>query len=370
VEPVIARVRELAPAARLYAYGLYAPMNADWLRGLGVETTLGGEFEAGLVELVEGRDARAGIERLDFVVPDRAGLPSLERYAALRVRGENKVAGYTEASRGCKHRCRHCPIVPVYDGVFRVVRREVVLEDIRRQVEAGAQHITFGDPDFFNGTGHAIPLVRALHARHPLLTYDVTIKIEHLLRHRDLLPILRQTGCALVTSAAESIDDAVLERLAKGHTRADFFAAVRLMREAGLALAPTFVTFTPWTSRQGYRELLEAISELQLIDAVAPIQLAMRLLIPAGSRMLELEDVRRLVGDFNPAKLAYPWRHPDPGVDELCASLQTLIRREEPRGTSRTDIFAMIWKHAIGRPPDFGLVSRAAVPYLTEPWYC
>ncbi|MGH9658404.1 MAG: CUAEP/CCAEP-tail radical SAM (seleno)protein, partial [Bryobacteraceae bacterium] len=68
VEPVVARVRELAPAARLYAYGLYAPMNADWLRGLGVSTALGGEFEAGLVELVEGRDARAGIERLDFVV--------------------------------------------------------------------------------------------------------------------------------------------------------------------------------------------------------------------------------------------------------------------------------------------------------------
>ena len=78
----------------------------------------------------------------------------LEKYARLTMPdGRTRTVGYTEASRGCKHLCRHCPIVPVYDGVFRVVDRDVVLEDIRQQVAAGAQHITFGDPDFFNGTG-------------------------------------------------------------------------------------------------------------------------------------------------------------------------------------------------------------------------
>ncbi len=72
----------------------------------------------------------------------------------------------------------------------------------------------------------------------------------------------------------------VLEKLAKGHTRADFVTAVRLMREAGLTLSPTFVTFTPWTTRAGYRELLELLLDLDLVDQVAPIQLAIRLLIP------------------------------------------------------------------------------------------
>ena len=58
------------------------------------------------------------------------------------------------------------------------------------------------------------------------MTYDVTIKIEHLLRHAELLPRLRDTGCAFVTTAVESVDDDVLAKLEKGHTRDGFRAAV------------------------------------------------------------------------------------------------------------------------------------------------
>jgi len=137
--------------------------------------------------------------------------------------GVRRTVGYTEASRGCKHLCRHCPVVPVYQGHFRVVQRDVVLEDIRRQVAAGAQHVTFGDPDFFNGFGHAAELVRTFGREFPGVSYDVTIKVEHLLRHADFLPVLRDTGCAFVVSAVESVDDYVLQHIFdKGHTRADF----------------------------------------------------------------------------------------------------------------------------------------------------
>jgi radical SAM superfamily enzyme YgiQ (UPF0313 family) len=149
--------------------------------------------------------------------------------------------------------------VPVYRGVFRIVQPEVVLEDIRRQVAAGAEHITFGDPDFLNGPGHTLPLVETLHREWPVVTYDVTAKVEHLLKHRNLLPRLRATGCLFVTSAVESFDDAVLDKLAKGHTRAGFLEALALTREAGLPLAPTFIPFTPWTTVDSYREFLREL---------------------------------------------------------------------------------------------------------------
>ena len=160
--------------------------------------------------------------------------------------------------------------------------------------------------------------MEALHADHPSVTYDATIKIEHLLHHRDLLPVLKQTGCLFVTSAVESIDDAVLEKLAKGHTRADFIETVRIMRGVGLTLAPTFVTFTPWTTWTGYRELLQLLVDLDLVENVGPIQLAMRLLIPAGSLLLELAEIREIIGPFDPAALSYPWQHSDPELDQLC----------------------------------------------------
>jgi hypothetical protein len=306
-------------------------------------------------------------------MPDRTGLVPLERYAHLNTpNGIRHVVGYTEATRGCKHLCRHCPIVPVYRGHFRIVPKEVVLQDIRQQVASGAEHITFGDPDFFNGPRHALEIVQALHREFPRLTYDVTIKIEHLLRHAGHLKTLRETGCLFVTSAAESVDDLILQQLEKGHTVADFFAVVEIFHEIGLGLSPSFVAFTPWTTREGYREFLRHLSRLQLIDQVAPVQLAIRLLIPANSRLLELPEVREVMRPFDEAGLVYPWANPDPGVDELCGHIQEIIARGEKKGMSRRDIFSRVWALACEEGPvaEPELMARAAIPYLTEPWYC
>ena len=378
--PLIDRVRAVNPRSRLVAYGLYAPLNEGLLRARGVAHVLGGEFEEDLVRCVLGsvpavshRDAPV-IPRLEFVVPDRHGLLPLSRYATLQVGDERRTAGYTEASRGCKHRCRHCPIVPVYDGRFRVVSPDVVLGDVRAQVAAGARHVTFGDPDFFNGIRHAEAIVRAFAREFPDVTYDVTIKVEHLLKHRGMIPVLRDTGCAFVTSAVESVDDEVLRRLEKGHTRADFERVVALCRDAGLAIAPTFMPFTPWTTLRSYLDLLHAIDRLDLVEHVAPIQLAIRLLIPQGSRMLELEDVRAVVGAFNPGSLTYPWRHPDPRVDALQEELTSVVGVRLT--ASRGEVFGRVWEIAHARadampaPRREAFASRATVPYLNEPWYC
>ncbi len=369
--PRLETIRRLNPAVRLCAYGLYAPVNEALLRRHGVEHVIGGEFEQALAGLISGRLARTlpvVLDRLPFRTPDRIGLPGLDRYAHLLHDGQRVLAGYTEASRGCKHLCRHCPIVPVYEGRFRVVPRDVVMADIRQQVAAGARHITFGDPDFLNGPGHALPLVEAFHAEFPGLTYDVTIKVEHLLRHPEALPVLARTGCLFVTSAVESLDDAVLARLAKGHTRADFLLALKATRAHGLTMLPTFVTFTPWTTRVAYLDLLRTIRDLDLIGSVPPIQLAIRLLIPAGSKLLEFTDPGPV--EFDAAALQYRWKHPDPSMDLLCSDLQKIVRAADKRGVARTETFGEIWERAFGEPPDFHLAARATVPYLNEPWYC
>lgn len=371
---LIDRVRAANPRARLCAYGLYAPLNEAVLRRAGVDTIIGGEFEQGLVEAAGGAEARTFISlgKQQFIIPDRAGLPPLGAYAQLVTGDTTRRVGYTEASRGCKHLCRHCPVVPVYNGAFRIVQHDVVIEDIRRQVAAGAEHITFGDPDFFNGPGHAMAIVETLHREWPSLTYDVTIKVEHLLKHRELLPALRATGCLFVTSAVESMDDAVLERLAKGHTRADFEDALGLMRRVGLAMSPTFIPFTPWTTRESYRDFLRALLELELAGQVSPIQLAIRLLIPEGSLLLQLPDVQNIVDPFDPRALCYPWKNSDAWLDKLCIRIQDVIKRDERRRVARLETFRKIWDLAAAGdwPVDAPMLSRTTIPYLTEPWYC
>jgi radical SAM superfamily enzyme YgiQ (UPF0313 family) len=389
---LIPRVREMNARAHLCFYGLYAPVNEDYLRGLGVSTILGGEFEEGLASLASrlqpGTANGSGLtkqpepvislSRQKFLVPDRSGMLDPAKYASVVMPGgEHRVAGSTEATRGCKHLCRHCPIVPVYNGAFRVVDREVVLEDIRRQVALGAQHITFGDPDFFNGSTRAISIVEALHREFPELSYDVTIKIEHLRKHDALLPVLRETGCLFVTSAVESVDDAVLEKFDKGHTRADFLAVAARFREVGLTLLPTFVPFTPWTTFAGYTDLLDVLAEQGLTENVAPIQLAIRLLIPAGSRLLELAEVSAMVGPFDSAALVFPWKHEDARVDALAHEISQLVQRGDGLKLSRTEIFSHIRRAANAAAgnhvPNATLpfiAKSTPVPYLDEPWYC
>jgi radical SAM superfamily enzyme YgiQ (UPF0313 family) len=372
--PVIERAKRLNPRARLACYGLYAPINAELLRGLGVEAIAGGEFESALVKLAGGEAAvpeipEISLARQAFLKPEREGLPELGRYAKLRQNGDFKLVAYTEASRGCKHVCRHCPVTPVYNGTFRIVGREIVIEDIRQQVDAGARHVTFGDPDFFNGPTHAMAIVKALHAEFPEVSYDATIKIEHLRQHRKLLPALKETGCLFVTSAVESLDDTVLQKLEKNHTRRDFEDVAGDMRAIGLALQPTFLAFTPWTTIESYRDLLRTLAALDLVEQVAPVQLALRLLITAGSRLLELEDIRRVTGAFDSTALIYPWKHPDAAMDALAGRVFRLVSELQAQKRSRAEIFSAVWDAAEAGPLP-RLVSGPPAAYVDEPWYC
>jgi radical SAM superfamily enzyme YgiQ (UPF0313 family) len=386
--PVARQVHDLNPDAHLCFYGLYAPVNEGFFRGLGAGTVLGGEFEEGLVKLYRrlqnARGGQAGpqrepvisLQRLDFRVPDRAGLPALDRYAHLSVGAERRVIGYTETTRGCKHTCRHCPIVPVYGGRFRAVQREVVLGDIRRQVQAGAQHVSFGDPDFLNAPGHTLPIVTALHEEFPTLTYDVIIKVQHLVRYAQHIPTLKATGCVLVTTAVEAVDDTILDRLDKHHTRADLEAVVASFRAADLALSPTFVAFTPWTTLAGYVDLLDTVADLGLVELVAPVQYSIRLLIPAGSRLFELDEVRDLVDEFDSEALVYPWRHTDPAVDALQREVADVVAGADTE-TDRSSIFAAIRELAYRRAgrsadprPPAPSAAHGPIPQVSEPWYC
>ena len=374
------KIRALAPRARLAAFGLYAPVNAALLRRLGVEAIFGGESEPDLLAWVQTgitpADTVVRRDKIEFLLPDRHGLPALQRYAKLVLAdGSEKMAGFAEASRGCKHLCRHCPVVPVYEGKFRIVPVEVVIADIAQQVDAGAQHISFGDPDFLNGPSHALKVAAALHARFPELSWDATIKVEHLLNHAELLPQLQACGLLFIITAVESIDDAILQRLTKGHTHAGFETALAQCRALGIALAPTFVPFTPWTTLQGYRDLLAELLRLQLVEAVPPVQLAIRLLVPQGSRFLQLPDFAAQVGAFDEAMLGYAWQADDPRVDALQSEIMVWVMDADKAGLPRAEVFAGIWSRthaALGEtaPPLDPAQFGAAIPHHSEPWYC
>jgi len=373
---VAERVRRASPSAHICFYGLYATLNAEYLVSTVADSVLGGEYEENLVALVRslasGREAAMGpsLSRLSFPVPSRESLPGLEHYAHLERDGARVKAGYVEASRGCLHTCRHCPIPPVYGGRFFVVPREVVLADVRNLVSAGAEHVTLGDPDFLNGPGHALAVARAIHAEFPRVTFDFTAKIEHLLGRRTVLPELSALGCVFAVSAVESLSNAVLANLKKGHTREDVFVATRLLREAGISLRPSFVSFTPWTTLEDYADILSWVEEDGLVDNVDPVQYSIRLLVPPGSSLVTEPAMKPFLGPLVRESLSYTWSHPDPRLDWLHLEVAELVEEAATRKEDPAATFARIVKLATGRRVTPLPKGRLRPPRLTEDWFC
>lgn len=390
---IAARVRAVNSEARICFYGLYAWLNADYLLREYGDYVIGGEFEQPLRALIAalegGTDgpiagvsdavnrSAPSIVRTEFPLPDRDSLPAMKHYAHLIIGDRAVPAGYTEATRGCHHTCLHCPVVPVYQGRFFAIPRSVVLEDIRRQVNAGARHITFGDPDFLNGPTHSLRICRALHEEFPEVTFDITTRIEHILQHQDLIPEFRELGCVFAVSAVESVSETVLEKIDKGHTKQDVSEALKVLDAAGIAMRPSLLPFTPWTSIEGYLELLEFVEEHDLIENIDPVHFSIRLLVPPGSALLDRPDTAEWLGPLDEVAFGYTWQHPDPRVDQLQRDIAALVEDAAREEADPVEIFAEIkalaYAAAGKQPPEVARRRdgvRRRPPRLSESWFC
>ena len=377
------RARAEHPGLPVYFFGLYAEVaRAAGLLEAGDEAFERDEERALLAACDRlGGPAAEGLTRAVGAV-DRDGLPGLGSYARFALGDEERLVATVAASTGCNHRCRHCPVPVVYGGRSEVVEVEAVLADLTGLVGVGATHVHFADPDFLNRPQHARRLVAALHEAHPGLTFDATIKVSHLLRFETILAELAAAGLSFVVSAFESTADVVLAHLDKGHVGADLHAAVRLLRGVGVEPRPSFLPFTPWTTRQDLVELFNFVASHDLIDNVDPVQYGIRLLLPPRSLLLEEPDpvLAAALLPAGPGELGIPWRAADPLLDELAAALaaraEVAEEQLEPVGASYLALRELVFS-ALGTP-DPGLPPLAVTPgppaarrgHLTESWFC
>lgn len=369
---LLERIRDHNPDVLICMYGLYAELNSDYLLSHGVDYCLSGETSKQLVELVQSLTKEKRLEYHRTGIPIRE-LPSLENYAQFEDKGEVRTVGYTETTHGCKHLCTHCPIPPVYNGKFFPVSREIVLDEIQKQVEEGATHITFGDPDFLNGPMHGLRILRTMHDIFPNLTFDFTTKIEHILKNRKHFPEIANLGCRFVISAVESLSDKVLTILEKHHTREDVEAAIEIVHGTGIALRPTWVPFTPWTTLEDYIEILEFVDTNSLIYHVDPVQFTVRLLIPPGSYLLNRPETKAHSLTLDETAFSYTWAHPDTRMDELHKTVNTLVEKDTRTDVDALDTFYRIWEVAadmVGKSPKQRKKIHRSAPRITEAWFC
>ena len=368
---LVSQIRLIRPDLPIAFYGLYALVgDAD------VEARFAGEYEPALVDWVGsggGGEVFTSTGRSDFAVPDRRGLEPLESYARLELNGETRLAGAVEASHGCRHRCRHCPLPAVYDGRIRVVPRSVVVDDITNLVSRGAQHISFGDPDFLNAPAHSIAVLEEAHARHPGVTFDATVKVSHILDHRRLWPELKTMNLLFVISAFETTDDATLEILDKQHTRADMIEALALLRGTGIHVRPTWLPFMPWTRPRDVADIFRFIAEHNLAAATDPVQMAIKLLVPPDSLLLSHPAMADHLESYDAAALVHTWRFADTETELLWKKMEAIASEASDCGVETVatlNEMRTVVESSTGVELPVLEAAVTAVPRLTESWFC
>jgi hypothetical protein len=369
-DEVAAAIVATRPDLPLALYGLYAGVGS-----IDVDARLEGEYEPGLLQWAVGEldGTHRHLGRSDLAVPERAGLPDLGQYARLEHRGTTVLAGAVEASHGCRHRCRHCPIPAVYDGRIRVVPRDDVLTDIANLVAAGARHITFGDADFLNAPAHSLNILERAHSAHPDVTFDATIKVEHILQHADLWPRLAELNLLFVVSAFETVDGDTLDILDKGHTVGDMARAVEITREAGIHIRPTWLPFFPWTTPGDVARMFEFIDAHDLVGSTDPVQMTIRLLVPKGSLLVEHSALTPHLDYYDTDALTWRWDFADAETGVLHKELETIAANASDCGQAAAatlDEMRQVVSRCSGRNLRPSSTPAMAAPRLTESWFC
>ncbi|MDA8272029.1 MAG: radical SAM protein [Actinomycetota bacterium] len=306
-------------------------------------------------------------------LPDRSTLPGLPSYAHLIADGEKQLVGYVETTVGCAHMCRHCPIPVVFHGRFKAIPAKDVLAQVDQLYQEGARHITFGDPDFLNGPAHSLKVARAMHKAHPDMTFDATVKVEHVLEHRDIWGELHKLGLRFIVSAFEHTSDHILAKLGKGHTRADIIEALGILHEKGIEVRPSLMPFTPWTDRHSLIDLVEFLFAHDLLESVDPVQLSIRLLVPLES--LVLTETETKFGAWDPELLSFEWHSNDPQIDELQLEWTSVAEDSEAGKLNPIAAFGLMREtmYRLFDLPIPKLVTPPSCgnkPRLSESWFC
>jgi hypothetical protein len=374
----VERIRTEHPEMPVAYYGLYAPVAAEFDVLEDHDLAVADGVAEALIAFADSVGPRGPRPRS---VDGRALLEPLGSYATYVDRDGERLVGPVESSVGCNHRCRHCPVPIVFDGRSRPIPIETILSDVESLVALGATHLHFADPDFLNRPQHALRVSAAIHELAPELTFDATIKVTHLLRHVDILGQLAARGLRFVISAFESTSDLVLSELDKGHSRADLPRAVAALRAVGIEPRPSFLPFTPWTTRDDLVDLLDFVAAHDLVHNVDGVQYGIRLLLPPGSLMLDRPDhfPHGALGAFDEIDLGTTWRSHDPLLDELAVALAEITAElaeagashEETYATVRAVTFTALERDDPGVPEVTGPVGPPGIrPHLTEAWFC
>ncbi len=175
--------------------------------------------------------------------------------------------------RGCAYRCSFCSHHYGYGGAVRLRSITDVADEIeflRRGL--GVRELQFEDNSFSWRPDRALALCRLLRERKLGVSWNCTMRADT--ASEELLREMKAAGCERILLGAESGDQAVLDRMHKGHTLEQVSATARWARKYGIRVNCSFVLGMPGdteaTLRSSFGLALELDPDYVMFSVLTP----------------------------------------------------------------------------------------------------
>jgi anaerobic magnesium-protoporphyrin IX monomethyl ester cyclase len=159
-------------------------------------------------------------------------LIDLEPYRAAWTKTHGYFSTNMVSSRGCPYRCNWCA-KPISGNKFHLRPAAAVAEEMKQlKVEAGVQHIWFGDDVFALNQHWMQEFAEEVTKRDAAVPFKIQSRAD--LMSEQTVQALKAAGCAEVWMGVESGSQTVLNAMDKGLSLPAVIVARRRLKEAGI----------------------------------------------------------------------------------------------------------------------------------------
>ena len=169
-------------------------------------------------------------------------------------------------SRGCPAGCKYCIKHVTYQNSVRVRSPQNILAEMQVLAGLGVDHIHMYADLFTVNRDHVVGLCKAIIASGLKLTWTCNSRVDYV--DAEMLRLMAQAGCTLISWGIESANEEILKRARKGYKKERALEALTWARAAGNKNWGYFIIGLPG-------ETVDTIQETIAYSKTLPLDIAL-----------------------------------------------------------------------------------------------
>ncbi|MCR4322653.1 MAG: B12-binding domain-containing radical SAM protein [Candidatus Azambacteria bacterium] len=188
-------------------------------------------------------------ENLDLLpIPDLSVIHGLEKepYKKLSITP-------VMTSRGCPFDCHFCSVTGMFGQKYRFRSKGKVIEELRIHKDNGGTWVFFYDDNFTAHAKRTKELLREMIAQKLTPHWTAQVRVE-VAKDKELIDLMRESGCHTVYIGFESINPATLKAYNKKQDLADIEACIKVLHKNNIRIHGMFVFGSDHDTKETIRE--------------------------------------------------------------------------------------------------------------------